>query len=92
MNLPLNIRVNVSKCNKGKYHIELPEYNTHTEADNEHEIIDLVNDLIFCYFDVPSSIKNKIFYKPVREQNIVDIRSLQMLASPEYFKKHGYKT
>ncbi|MEK7633951.1 MAG: hypothetical protein AAB437_03855 [Patescibacteria group bacterium] len=90
MSLPLSIRVSVSKCNEGKYHIDLPDYSAHTEADNENEIIRLANDLIFCYFDVPLSIKNKIFYKPKQTENIVNIRLLKMLASPDYFKKYGY--
>lgn len=62
ISLPKSIKVKVLKGQSGCFIAELPEYNISTEADSVIEIDELVNDLIYVYFDVPKEFRKEIRY------------------------------
>lgn len=67
LELPEKIKVKIEKCGHGKFLIALPDYQVHTQADSELELISIVNDLIFCVLNIPKEFKSKIYYKPIKE-------------------------
>lgn len=69
ISLPKQIKVKVQKCSHGKFMAELPDYNSHTEANSEMELLYMVNDLIMSIFDVPQNLHGKIFYKPANQDD-----------------------
>lgn len=62
LQLPERIKVHISKGSSGIFIAELPEYDISTEADSIWEIDDLINDLIWVYFDVPKEFRKEIRY------------------------------
>lgn len=64
LNIPQQITVKVTRI-EGGYFAELVEYDAFTEFTDIHEGIAAINDLIFCYFDVPVSLQKKITYQKV---------------------------
>ena len=60
--LPSKISVKLSKESDGTFIAELFELNTHVEANNEFELIKLVNNAIKLYFDL--SEDTPIIYAP----------------------------
>lgn len=89
MNLPEKIKVKVKKCSHDKYLIELPEYDLHSQADRQENIEELVNDLIYCYFDVPENLQNKLYYRPIKKElNWKEIAPFVMFSTPDVFRKY----
>jgi len=75
INLPGNIKVRVFKGQSGCFIAELPEFDISTEANSAWEIEELVNDLIYVYFDVPKEYRKAIRYVPADLRKTVDIKS-----------------
>lgn len=87
LELPKSIKVKIEKCNHNKYIAVLPEYNTHTEANSETELLFMVNDLIMSLFDIPSNLQGKIFYKPVsQDDGFKKAEPFIRLTSPDVLK------
>lgn len=78
LNLPESISVRIARVASGAVIAELPEYNAHTEADNLFELQFMVNDLIYCIFNVPSALRKNVKYLP---------SSSQIKTSPQSFLK-----
>lgn len=86
LNLPNSIHVNISKGKSGVWIANLPKYDIFTEADNVWEIDNLINDLVFTYFDVPKELQASIRYvpsQPKEEINIGAHLTLQKFISSE---------
>jgi hypothetical protein len=75
LQLPERIKVHISKGSSGVFIAELPEYDISTEADSIWEIDDLINDLIWVYFDVPKEFRKVIRYVPEEAKKEMDLRS-----------------
>jgi len=73
--LPERIKVHISKGSSGVFIAELPEYDISTEADSMWEIDDLINDLIWVYFDVPKEFRKEIRYVPEEPRKEIDLRA-----------------
>lgn len=73
LQLPERIKVHISKGSSGVFIAELPEYDISTEADSIWEIDDLINDLIWVYFDVPQEFRKEIRYVPERPRKEIDL-------------------
>lgn len=87
--LPEKIKVKVKKCSHGKYLAELPEYDLHTQINNKDELLEMVNDLIYCFFDIPSGLQKFISYKPVDEnRDFEKIKPFLMFSTPNLYKKY----
>ena len=82
--LPETIRVSVAKDN-GVYVISLPDLDSITQADSREEIDYMINDFIYCYFDVPTKYQSKIRYfarKNTSQLLHVDTKRYGMFCSP----------
>lgn len=75
LKLPERIKVNITKGSSGVFIAELPEYDISTEADQICDLDDLINDLIWVYFDVPKEYRSVIRYVPAETKKEIDIRS-----------------
>lgn len=73
LNLPSSIQVNISKGTSGVWIANLPEYDIFTEADNIWEIDNLINDLVFTYFDVPKELQASVRYVPSQPKDEISI-------------------
>lgn len=73
--MPEKIKVNILKGSSGVFIAELPEYDISTEADEFCELDDLINDLIWVFFDVPEEYRKAIRYVPEKEKKEIDLRS-----------------
>jgi len=65
--LPSKITVHIQKTEEGLYAkiLELP--NCNTQADNFVELIDMVNDAVFSYLDIPEKYQGKLgYYAPAK--------------------------
>lgn len=85
-NLPDSIQVTISKGESGVWIANIPDYDIFTEADNFWEIDDLINDLVFTYFDVPKELQASIRYvasQPKQKLSIGDHLILQKFISSE---------
>ena len=63
LNLPLIIKVRISKGKSGYFLAELPEYSIHTEADSLSGLDFMINDLVYAYFNVSKKYWGKIWYR-----------------------------
>lgn len=61
--LPDKMKVKIKIGESGKYLINLPDLNVFTECKSKEQIDEFVNDLIYCYFDIPKPFRNKVIYK-----------------------------
>ncbi len=60
-NLPLEIRVSIKKAGKGGLIIRLPDYSGAVSyAEHGGEVVNIVNDLILTYFNVPREEASKV--------------------------------
>lgn len=75
ISLPKSIKVKVLKGQSGCFIAELPEYNISTEADSVIEIDELVNDLIYVYFDVPKEFRKEIRYVPSSSRKDISLKA-----------------
>ena len=70
IDLPDHITVSVIKAESGILIADLPELNSHVEADSVWELIRMVNNLIKLYFDIPE--ETPFMYAPnVQNKNRV---------------------
>ncbi len=78
LNLPLIIKVRISKGKSGSYLAEFPEHNIHTESDSLSGLDFMINDLVYAYFDVPKKYWGKITYrkKEIKPKPQADLRKL----------------
>lgn len=74
LQLPEKIKVLLRKGSSGVFIAELPEYDISTEADSIWEIDDLINDLIWVYFDVPLEFRKEIRYVQEKPKKEIDLR------------------
>lgn len=75
LQLPERIKVNIIRGSSGVFIAELPEYDISTEADQIWDLDDLINDLIWVYFDVPQEYRKAIRYVPEVQKKEIDVRS-----------------
>ncbi|MBI2012294.1 hypothetical protein HYS91_06060 [Candidatus Daviesbacteria bacterium] len=73
--LPSKIEVRIFKGKSGVFIAELPEYDVSTEVDSLLEIDDLINDLIYVYFDVPKEYRKAIRYMSEELKKEIDLKS-----------------
>lgn len=73
--LPSKIQVKIFKGKSGVFIAELPEYDISTEANSFLEVDDLINDLIYVYFDVPHEYRKAIRYVPKETKRGIDLNS-----------------
>lgn len=91
LNLPITIKVKISKGKSGSFLAELPEYAIHTESDSLSGLDFMINDLVYAYFDVPKKYWGRISYrkKELKPKPQVDIKKLllyqQFIASSSSF-------
>jgi len=89
--LPKIIKVRIKRLPKGKFFIELIDYGIFSEADNQSEIHTILNDLIYCYFDVPKEIQNQFHYEPAKNREDIDFEKAKkflIFSTPEFYKKY----
>lgn len=86
LKLPRQIDVRIKKS-KNVFIAEIPQYSIFTEADSYNELISMINDLIYCYFDVPENLQNKFQYKP-DENDYAKVKPFIIFSSPDFIKKH----
>lgn len=86
--LPEKITVKVVKCEHNKFIAELPEYNVHTEADNVKELVRMVNDLIYSYFDIPEKVQKSLKYKPLDDVNFLKAKPFIMFSTPDFYREY----
>ena len=61
MILPRKLSVNVSRAEEGGYWAEIKEMpGCYTQADNFYDLIEMINDAIFTYCDVPKNIRKSL--------------------------------
>lgn len=73
--LPPKIKVKIFKGKSGVFIAELPEYDISTEADSILEVDELINDLIYVYFDVPKEYRKAIRYVSEDLKKETDLKS-----------------
>ena len=73
--LPSKIKIRIFKGQSGVIIAELPDYDISTEADSILEVDDLINDLIFVYFDIPENLRKVIRYIPEKPRQEIDLKS-----------------
>lgn len=88
IDLPETIKVTITKLPKGKYLAELASYGVFTEADNSESLSDLINDLIYTYFDIPKNLQREFFYKPKENHDHSDIWPFVIYSTPEFSRKY----
>ena len=64
-NLPKIIQVKITK-GKSAFLAELPELGVFTEADGLIDLHLAINDLIYCYYDIPKKDQKNIYYLPLK--------------------------
>lgn len=74
--LPSKIKIRIFKGQSGVIIAELPDYDISTEADSILEVDDLINDLIYVYFDVPKNLRKTVRYIPEQPRQEIDLESL----------------
>lgn len=82
--LPSKIKVKIFKGESGAWIAELPEFDISTESDSPYYIEELLNDLIYVYFDVPHEDRKSVKYvllNPIKE--IAESKDVH----PFYFQK-----
>ena len=78
--LPKEIIVKIRENKKnGVFLAELPKYDIFTEANTFNDLVFMVNDLIYTYFDVPAKLRNKFWYTPPTEKDMEDNISMDPL-------------
>lgn len=75
LQLPEKIKVSLKRGSSGVFIAELSEYDIFTEADSIWEIDDLINDLIWVYFDVPLEFRKEIRYVQEEPKKEIDLRA-----------------
>ena len=61
MILPRILNVNVNRAEEDGYWAEIKEMpGCYTQADNFYDLIEMINDAIFTYFDVPKKIRKSL--------------------------------
>lgn len=61
-NIPANIRLNIELTKEGWFVVTSPDLpGLITEARNAKELLDMVNDAILTYFDVPKKESDFVF-------------------------------
>ncbi len=83
--LPERIKVKFFKGKSGVWIAELPEFDISTESDSLLQIDELLNDLIFVYFDVPIQQRKSIRYVRVEPERNINEKTLEKGLS--YFEK-----
>ena len=86
--LPQTIKVRIKKLSKGKFFAELIDYGVFTEAENEHEIFSLVNDLIYTYFDIPKELQKEFYYRPKEDKDYEKAKPFIIFSTPNFYKKY----
>lgn len=74
--LPSKVKIRIFKGQSGIFIAELPDYDISTEADSILEVDDLINDLIYVYFDVPQNLRKNVRYIPEKPRQEIDLESL----------------
>lgn len=65
--LPSRITVNIRKTEEGLYAQVIELENCYTQADNFVELIEMVNDAVFSYLDIPEEYREKLgYYAPAK--------------------------
>lgn len=75
LNLPSSIQVNISRGTSGVWIADIPKYDIFTEVDDPLDIEDMVNDLLFVFFDVPENLRHTIRYVKVNPQEKISLAS-----------------
>lgn len=73
--LPSKIKIKIFRGQSGAIIAELPDYDISTEADSIWEVDDLINDLIYVYFDVPENLRKAIRYIPEKPRQEINLKS-----------------
>lgn len=84
--LPKSIKVRFSFGENKKLLINIPEFDIFTEADNAFEIGEMLNDLIYTYFEVPENLRRFIRYVPKEAEepdNFKELLMYKMFIDPE---------
>ena len=85
MKLPQSLVVQVKK-EGSEYHIAVPELNTFTYAEKREDIDSMVNDLIYCYFDVPKKDQREIRFIPKSPRSK---KEYLIQATPAAYRRYG---
>lgn len=88
VHLPKTIRVRIKKLPKKKLFAELTDYGVFTEADNEKELLYLINDLVYTYFNIPKVLQMEFFYKPKEDKDFEKAKPFVIFSTPEFSKKY----
>jgi hypothetical protein len=83
--LPERVKVKFFKGKSGAWIAELPEFDISTESDSLLQLEELMNDLLFVYFDVPEELRKSIRYVRVESEKNVNEETIEK--NPSYFKK-----
>ncbi|NQU84044.1 MAG: type II toxin-antitoxin system HicB family antitoxin [Parcubacteria group bacterium] len=93
--LPSRIIVKIHKTKEG-FWAKIKEFpGCYTQADSFFELIEMVNDAVFTYLDIPQKLRSKLgYYTPELFQKIVDEvkrkhweKAVQEIIKKEQFKK-----
>ena len=61
--LPLKLTVQINKSDDGGLWAKINELpNCYTQADDFPELIEMINDAVYLYFDIPAGHKSKLGY------------------------------
>ena len=86
--LPQIIKVKIKKLSKGKFFAELIDYGVFTEAENEEELLSLINDLIYTYFDIPKTLQKEFQYRPKEDKDFKKAKPFIIFSTPYFFRRY----
>lgn len=89
MKLPKVIKVKIHLDEDG-YVAELVQYNTHTQASTKEELDEMINDLIYGYFDIPKKLQSSIRYVARQEKKIEEVHTVKALVEPGFFNQFSF--
>lgn len=88
LQLPQTIKVQIKKLPKGKLLAELIDFGVFTEAENEPELLSLINDLIYTYFDIPKELQREFHYEPKKDKDYEKARPFILFSTSHFFKRY----
>lgn len=71
--VPEKVRVMILRGESGAYIAELPDFDVHTEADSPAELMFMINDLLYAYFEVPKHLRMFVRYVPEKPEDALGI-------------------
>ena len=93
--LPEAIKVKITRGKTGSYLAELPELDIFTEADSREDLIMMINDLIYTYFDVPKEFQGKIWYRPIQTNllkvDILPSLKMSLTLTPDLYRSYFHE-